>query len=123
MGIVVFFLNAVPFNYSLYFLQVSKHRPRFKETLTLSDDEGAPGGAYAAAAGAGGHRPARAAAGESVAGKKMRRAAKPSFLTGRGIVSASRFLNYHFSSLQPTGKTPQFPIDLIHIARVYIPSL
>ena len=83
-----------------FYPQVNKPRPRFKEAPTSEDEQSTP-------------------ARKDTAAKKFRKA-KPSFLTGRGIVSATRFLNYHFMSLQSAGNDIQCQVgdksDAVRVA-------
>ena len=87
-----------------------KPRPRFKEAL--SSEEESPmmpvaGSKKEATNVKSGGAPS---SGGSL-NKKFRKSAgggKPSFLTGRGIASATRFLNYRFLSLQTAGTQRMF---------------
>lgn len=89
-----------------------KPRPRFKEAL--SSEEESPmmpvaGSKKEATNVKSGGAPSSGGGGSL--NKKFRKSAgggKPSFLTGRGIASATRFLNYRFLSLQTAGTQRMF---------------
>lgn len=105
--------------------QQSKPRPRFKETASSEEEPmtsvcGSSKKEQVQASSKSGGAPGLAS---SSLNKKFRKSSqgggKPSFLTGRGIASATRFLNYRFLSLQTSGNNlipadsaPLFSYDL-----------
>ena len=83
---------------------MNKPRPRFKDAPSSEEESSGGGGGEG---GRGDEREAGAEGGGREASRpqqvKKFRKSKPSFPTGRGMVSATRFLNFRFHNLQTTG--------------------
>jgi len=90
---------------------VNKPRPRFKDAPSSEEESsGGGGGGEEEGGGDGGVAEGRGGGSRPQQVKKFRKG-KPSFLTGRGIVSATRFLNYRFLNLQTTGESIPAPLS------------
>jgi hypothetical protein len=120
----------------------NKPRPRFKEAFSSDDEDSSscyrsPAKIPMVSSSTSSSKNKETSAGKSGGGgglvssvnKKFRQKStssggssggKPSFLTGKGIASATRFLNYRFHSLQSAGKETKFIFFHPHLSGIEI---